>query len=215
MLNFLNRLIKLHPIKNDVGLIELNKHKKEDKELAGVAPTEKVEVPYLCMKNLPESVLKILIQCDRDGTYYRHDFQPFDSWDILWAGDMGAKSTKFGFFNTRQHKFLTGQNLHICSMSDEAPDSQENVSSVFSNQVGVGFSELKNSSIVRLRMLKSQKFAGALVQTKFPVVIPGLCFGNRRMNWTIQSNQTPILMMMKTTLPKKLTKLAMKSSNNK
>ena len=126
------------------------------------------------MKNLPESVLKILIQCDRDRTYYHHDFQPFDSWDILWAGDMGAKSTKFGFFNTRQHKFLTGQNLHICSMFDEAPDSQENVSSVFSNQVGVGFSELKNSSIVRLRMLKSQKFAGALVQTKFPVVIPGL-----------------------------------------
>ena len=95
----------LHKVDYDVGLIELNKHKKEDKELAGVAPTEKVEVPYLCMKNLPESVLKILIQCDRDGTYYRHDFQPFDSWDILWAGDMGAKSTKFGFFNTCQHKF--------------------------------------------------------------------------------------------------------------
>ena len=119
------------------------------------------------MKNLPESVLKILIQCDRDGTYYRHDFQPFDSWDILWAGDMGAKSTKFGFFNTRQHKFLTGQNLHICSMFDEAPDSQENVSSVFSNQVGVGFFELKNSSIVRLRMLKTKNLLVHLFKQNF------------------------------------------------
>ena len=104
----------MHKVSIDVGLVELDKFKKEDKEAIG--PKEKVSVPYLCLNNLPESVLSILLQSDRDGTYHRHDYQKNDSYEVLWAGDMGANSTKFGFFNTREQKFNSGQKLRICCM---------------------------------------------------------------------------------------------------
>ena len=103
---------KLHKVSIDVGLVELDKFKKEDKEAIG--PKDKVSVPYLCVNNLPESVLSILLQSDRDGTYHRHDYQKSDSYEVLWAGDMGANSTKFGFFNTREQKINSGQKLQIC-----------------------------------------------------------------------------------------------------
>ena len=114
----------LHKVGVDVGLIELNKFKKEDKE--SVAPSKKCEVPYLSMTNIPESVLSILVEGDHSQTHHRHPWMSHDTWDLLWAGDKGASSMKFGFFNTRQLKFLSGTKLNICSMFEQAPDSPDN-----------------------------------------------------------------------------------------
>ena len=162
----------LHKVGVEVGLIELNKFKKEDKE--SVAPSEKCEVPYLCMTNIPESVLSILVEGDRSQTHYRHPWMSHDTWDLLWAGDMGASSTKFGFFNTRQLKFLSGTKLNICSMFEQPPDSPENMTTVYSQQIAPGIAEFKDKCSVRVQVMSKSKFAGALVPFKIPILIGGL-----------------------------------------
>ena len=65
------------------------------------------------MDDVPRGVLAVLLESDRARTYFRHAWQKYDEWEVLYAGDMGAQSTKFGFFNTRQVKFNTGQNFSI------------------------------------------------------------------------------------------------------
>ena len=88
-----------------VTMKEMYKNKKIDKEIG--AP-EKVTVPFLCLTNIPEGILQVLLQSDRDGTYCRNAWQQPDCWEVLFAGDMGAQATKFGFFNTTVQKFNMG-----------------------------------------------------------------------------------------------------------
>jgi len=51
---------QLHQVSFDVSVMDLNKFKKEDKE--GVGPKETMSVPYLCVQNLPQTVLSTLIE---------------------------------------------------------------------------------------------------------------------------------------------------------
>ena len=97
-----------------VRLVEMNKNKKADKDAVG-AP-EKLSVPFLCMDDVPRGILAVLLESDRERTYFSHPWQKYDEWEVLYAGDMGAQSTKFFFFNTSQVKFNTGQILvsNIC-----------------------------------------------------------------------------------------------------
>ena len=85
---------------------------------------------------------------------------------------MGARSTKFGFFNTRQMKFLAGQKLRLLHMYEEAPDSEENTRTVYADRISPGISELKKSSIVRLCASSKHVVAGAIVHTQVPIILP-------------------------------------------
>ena len=83
----------------------------------------------------------------RARTYFSHAWQKYDEWEVLYAGDMGAQSTKFGFFNTRQVKFNTGQNFSIICNKEKAPDSVDNCKTAFCKNVATGI-EGKNKSCV-------------------------------------------------------------------
>ena len=154
------------------GLVELNKSKKSENSEEGAV--QKLTVPYLCVSNLSHAVLQKLLQSDREGSYFRHKFQKANTWEVLFAGDAGADSTKFGFFNTREEKFNTGQNFCVAHMVEKAPDTQENLRTCYANHIAPEFVELQNSSIVRVRSQCQKKVAGAIIKTRFPFAIPTL-----------------------------------------
>ena len=53
-----------------VRLVEMNKNKKADKDAVG-AP-EKLSVPCLCMDDVPRGILAVLLESDREQTYFSH-----------------------------------------------------------------------------------------------------------------------------------------------
>ena len=69
-------------------------------------------------------------------------------------------------------KFLAGQKLHLLHMYEEAPDSEENTRTVYADRISPGISELKKSSIVRLRARSKHVVAGAIVHTQVPIILP-------------------------------------------
>ena len=160
-----------------MGLVELDKSKNKK---CSTGLIDKTEVPFLCVSNLPEAVLSVLIDCDREETYVRHPYQSPNEWDLLWAGDMGASSTKFGFFNCRRRKFNAGQHLNLCSMFVQAPDSRKNLDKVLSSDIAPGLQAVKSSCILRVRNRCKKMYAGALIPLAVPCLIPSFF-----MEWAI------------------------------
>jgi hypothetical protein len=130
----------------------------------------------MCLTNIPEGILQVLFQSDRDGTYCQHAWQQPDCWEVIFAGDMGAQATKFSFFNKRVQKFNTGQIYHIATMWEKAPASP-------------AIDELQSGSIIRIRCKvncnSERKVAGAFVPLTIPCVIPTLF-----MKWEIRDDNS-------------------------
>ena len=169
---------KLKETNFETGLVELNKSKKI--ENCNDGPAQKITVPYLCVSSLPRAVLHKLLQSDKEFSYFRHNYQKHDEWEVLFGGDSGAESTKFGFFNTRQEKFNTGQNFCVAHMVEKVPDTPENMRICYENHISPEFVKLQSTSILRIRSKREGKVAGALIESRFPFLIPTVF-----MNWDI------------------------------
>ena len=93
---------------------------------------------------------------------------------VLFAGDSGAESTKFGFFNTRQQNFNTGQHFCIAHLVEKAPDSTENLGLCYEEEIAPECTKLRSSSILRVLSVIGgvRKVAVAIIQTQFPLLLP-------------------------------------------
>ena len=130
--------------------------------------------PFLSVVDLPAFIAKSVMDLDRTGDFVLHPYQSKDEYVLLWGGDKGGKSTKFGFINTHQMSANSGKNFQLVHMFDTAPDSYHNLMRTLGTTVEPSMRALFHSSIVRIQMGdgNNKQCGAAVVPTSLTSLFP-------------------------------------------